>query len=204
MVAAPVRPFILASLSPRRRALLQQVGCEFEVRPAPIVESQPRNGELPAEYARRCAEEKALAVSRQTPHMLVLGADTVVAVGRSIIGKPTDEEEACRILSKLSGRSHRVHTGIAVAHRGEIIASETVSTRVRFRRLSPSEIQAYVATREPLDKAGAYGIQGRGALLVEEIDGCYYNVVGLPLSRAIQLLNTAEHAIDRVNGEGPC
>jgi len=198
------RRLILASASPRRRALLEQVGYEFDVRPADEVEGPRLPGESPPDYARRSAELKAAAVSREAPDALVLGADTVVAVGDAVLGKPADAADARRMLADLSGTSHWVHTGISVAVGGEVVGSDVVSTEVFFRALSSEEIADYVATGEPLDKAGAYGIQGRGALLVEKVNGCYFNVVGLPLSRTRELLIAVAGRLDARNGERTC
>jgi septum formation protein len=198
------RRLILASASPRRRALLEQVGIAFEVSPADDAEGPRLDGETPADYARRSAELKAIAVSRTVPEALVLGADTVVALGDRVLGKPVDAADAARMLAALSGRRHWVHTGISVAFGARALRSEVVSTEVSFRELSSDEIGAYVATGEPLDKAGAYGIQGRGALLVDRVNGCYFNVVGLPLSRVRELLIAADELIDVGNGDGKC
>jgi len=195
---------VLASASPRRRALLEQVGWVFEVVPAAEAEGPPREGECPIEYARRSAEAKAVAVSLTAPDAIVLGADTVVAVGDVVLGKPADDAEARRMLAALAGRGHWVHTGVSAARAGEVLGSEVASTEVFFRDLSPEEIAAYVATGEPLDKAGAYGIQGLGALLVDRIHGCYSNVVGLPLSRTRELLLAVDGRINAGNGDGQC
>jgi septum formation protein len=201
---ATVRRLILASASPRRRALLEQVGWQFEVRPAEDAEGPPGEGEDPVAYARRSAEAKARAVSREAPEAIVLGADTVVAVEGAMLGKPADAEDARRMLAALSGRGHWVHTGISVALAGETICADVASTEVFFRQLTPEEIEAYIATGEPLDKAGAYGIQGQAAALVERINGCYSNVVGLPLSRTRALLLAADERVNAGNGEGQC
>ena len=195
---------VLASASPRRRALLEQVGCVFETWPAAGVEGPRHVGESPIDYARRSAEAKAAAVSCAAPDALVLGADTVVTVDGAVLGKPADAGEARQMLAALAGRSHWVHTGISVAAAGEVLCSDVASTEVFFRPLSPDEIAAYVATGEPLDKAGAYGIQGRGAMLVEKIDGCYSNVVGLPLGRTRELLIAADERLKAGNGDGKC
>jgi septum formation protein len=202
-MAGPPR-LILASASPRRRALLAQAGIAFEVRPAEEAEGPPLNGESPIAYARRSAEAKACAVSRLEPQGLVLGADTVVALGDLALGKPHDGQEARGMLQALSGRAHEVHTGVCLARGGQALASEVVTTEVVFRALTADEIEGYVATGEPLDKAGAYGIQGRGALLVDRIEGCYFNVVGLPLSRLQELLAAVGHPANLRNGAGKC
>jgi septum formation protein len=189
---------ILASGSPRRRELLTQAGYWFEVRPAEIDESV-RVGEEPMGYVTRLAREKAEAVFRLVAGELVdgremagggvvvLGADTSVVVDGVILGKPQDAEDAGRMLRMLSGRTHQVITGVAVvkAERVEVAAEVTM---VEFLPLSESEIAAYVATGEPMDKAGAYGIQGRAAKWIPRIQGCYFNVVGLPVSLVSTML----------------
>ncbi len=190
--SATDRPLVLASGSPRRAELLAQVGIPFEVRVSDVTEDADEAGVAPADVAARHARQKALSVAAEMPGRLVLGADTVVVLGSRLLGKPQSAAEARRMLQSLSGRSHHVVTAVAFA-KGDaegprILAEDTVHTRVVFRELTDAEIEAYVATGEPMDKAGAYGIQGRGALLVSEIDGCYYNVVGLPLSRTWGLL----------------
>jgi len=183
---------------------MEQAGWVFAIRPADDVEGPRLDGESPIDYARRSAEVKAAAVSRAAPEALVLGADTVVAVGDAVLGKPEDTADACRMLAALAGRSHWVHTGVSVALAGEVIGSAVASTEVFFRALSSEEITDYVATGEPLDKAGAYGIQGRGALLVDRIEGCYSNVVGLPLGRTRELLLAADELINAAHGDGKC
>lgn len=173
---------ILASNSPRRRDLLQQVGFPFEVDPAGIDESV-LPGETPEAYAVRAALDKARVVAARHGSGLVIGADTIVVAGGGILGKPVDRADAERMLGMLSGREHRVITGLAVidaASRRE--RSGAAATRVWFRRIDPAELAAYAASGEPLDKAGAYGIQEKGALFIDRIDGCYFNVVGLPLA----------------------
>jgi septum formation protein len=178
---------ILASASPRRREILRRAGIAFRARPAQVDERRKR-GEQPADYAVRIARAKAAAAAR--PGEMVLGADTIVVVGGRILGKPRDKREAARMLRLLSGRAHRVLTGICLLRDGRVRA-EVVSTRVWFRRLSDAEIAAYVATGEPLDKAGAYAIQGRASKFVERIEGCYFNVMGLPVARVWRLLQGA-------------
>jgi len=186
------RPLILASGSPRRRELLRQVGLEFEAHPPEAEEGEADPSADPSELVVRHAEQKARSVARESPSRLVLGADTVVVIDGHIMGKPADAREAKEMLAKLSGRTHQVYTGVALAVAdGEgvwVLSSEAVKTAVMFRKLTHAEIEEYVATGEPLDKAGAYGIQERGALLVSEIHGCYGNVVGLPLSRLGEML----------------
>ncbi|HET9229561.1 MAG TPA: Maf family protein [Thermoanaerobaculia bacterium] len=170
---------MLASGSPRRRELLEGLGLRFRVRPVDLDES-PLPGEAPRDYVLRLALEKATA--RVEPGELVLAADTTVVVDGEILGKPQDDEDARRMLRLLSGRDHSVLTGIALGD-----AAEVDETRVRFAPLSDAEIDWYVATGEPRDKAGAYAIQGLGSLFVESVEGNYWNVVGLPVPRLYRL-----------------
>ena len=171
---------ILASASPRRQELLRQIGCTFRVVVSDAQELS-ENGLLPeklaAENARRKAEDVAAKEGSNRP---VLGADTVVAVDEMILGKPKDEADAVRMLRLLSGRQHFVFTGIALAYRGEVY-EDVVRTAVWMDTLSEKEIDAYIATGEPMDKAGAYAVQGRAAKFIPRIDGSFSNVVGLPL-----------------------
>jgi septum formation protein len=182
---------ILASASPRRRELLKNAGLDFDVRPSSVEESVGA-GESPEEFARRAAREKALDVAAAAPaNALVLGADTVVALGNEILGKPSDPQDAARMLQKLSGTTHRVITGICLVRApAKIQAEEHETTLVTFRRLDAKEIEEYLATGEPFDKAGAYGIQGFASRFVTRIEGCYFNVVGLPLARVYGLLKS--------------
>ena len=190
---------VLASASPRRRELLAQAGYAFQVHPAHIAED-PLPGEEPIAYVTRLAREKAEAVYRELVEagpepgkapeepLVVLGADTTVTLGDMILAKPEDAAEAARMLRLLSGRTHRVITGVAVVSaKGAEVAAET--TAVDFLALSDAEIAAYVATGEPMDKAGAYGIQGRAARWIPRIEGCYFNVMGLPLARVSAMLD---------------
>jgi septum formation protein len=180
---------ILASASPRRRELLTLIGIEHEVMPANIDETL-LNGETAVGHALRLAVEKADVIARQVPDAVVIAADTIVVVDGDILGKPRAREEATAMLRRLSGRSHRVHTAVAVAaDRRHESAVESVD--VTFRALTDEEIAAYVATGEPMDKAGAYGIQGYGATIVERVDGDYFSVMGLGLRRLIELLARA-------------
>lgn len=177
---------VLASASPRRRELLMGILPFFRVVPVEIDEECWFNGD-PEEGARLAALEKARVASVSFPGSLVIGSDTVVVSDHHILGKPKDAEDACRMLGILSGREHEVMTGVAlVGPGGETTGVEI--TRVRFSRLSSEQIQAYVATEEPFDKAGAYGIQGRASAFVEGINGCYFNVVGLPVFRLAKML----------------
>ena len=179
---------VLASASPRRRELLTQAGFTFEVRAAHDNED-PRPDEDPIAYVVRLAREKAEAVYAELhdPEILVLGADTTVTLDRHILAKPEDPADACRMLRMLSGRTHRVITGVAIAFAsGTEVAAEV--TGVQFLTVTEDEIAAYVATGEPMDKAGAYGIQGSAAKWIPRIEGCYFNVVGLPLALVSTML----------------
>jgi septum formation protein len=187
---------VLASASPRRRELLTQAGYRFEVHPAHIPED-PLPGEEPIAYVTRLAREKAEAVFRHLTDaspkpeetLVVLGADTTVALDNTILGKPEDAADAARMLRLLSGRTHRVITGVAVVtKKGAEVAAE--ATAVRFLTLSDAEIAGYVAGGEPMDKAGAYAIQGRAARWIPRIEGCYFNVMGLPLALVCSLLES--------------
>jgi len=171
---------ILASGSPRRKALLESLGWEFTV-VVPDTDEKIMDGEMPEELAERLAREKAEAVGNKYFHLPVVAADTVVEIGGNILGKPRNEDEAFEMLSALQGRVHRVITGLALLKEGRMTSRNEI-TRVFFRKLDREEINTYINTENCLDKAGGYAIQGRGALLVEKIEGCYFNVVGLPLS----------------------
>jgi septum formation protein len=186
---------ILASSSPRRQALLRSAGFEFEVRPSSVVE-ESLLGEAPVTLVRRLAHEKARQVAAQShAESLVLGADTSVVVDDDVLGKPGDREDASRMLRMLSGRSHQVLTGVCLVRApGQIEALEHSSTVVWFRELSGTEIEDYVSSGEPMDKAGAYAIQGRASRFVTRIEGCYSNVVGLPLSLVDEMLRRVVNA----------
>ncbi len=177
---------VLGSASPRRRELLTLIGIPHEVLPADIDETE-HEAEAPAAYVERLAREKAAAVARLAPDALVIGADTTVVIDGAILGKPADDADAARMLKRLSGRSHTVYTAIAVQRSGRV-ESEIEVVSVSVRPLSDEEITAYIATREPMDKAGAYGIQGFGATIVERIDGDYFAVMGLSLVRLVRLM----------------
>ena len=177
---------ILASASPRRRELLDLVGIAHEVEPADIDETY-RDGEEAAEHASRLAREKGATIAARSPAAIVISADTIVLIDGLVLGKPHDEADAARMLSMLGGQTHVVLTAVAVTYRGEM-RSGVESVRVTFRPLDDERIGAYIATTEPMDKAGAYGIQGFGATLVERIDGDYFAVMGLPLARMVDLL----------------
>ena len=181
---------ILASSSPRRKELLQSVGIKLEVI-APSSDESLLLNENPKDYALRLASEKAISVSRNLDGaFLVIGADTIVVVDDEILGKPANEEEARSMLSRISGRAHHVLTAFSIAQpKNEILHSEVVDTRVRVKTLEPEEIEGYIKTGEPMDKAGAYGIQGIGAFMIKGIEGSYTNVVGLPLFEVLEALN---------------
>jgi septum formation protein len=177
---------ILASASPRRRELLSLVGIAHEIVPADIDESYLR-GETPSAHAERLAREKAAVVAAAAPDAVTIGADTIVVVDGDVLGKPRDADHAAQMLRRLSGRSHRVVTAVAAVWRGAA-ASTVEDVGVTFRPLSEPDIAAYIATGEPMDKAGAYGIQGFGATIVERVDGDYFAVMGLALNRLVRLL----------------
>ena len=186
---------ILASASPRRRELLAQAGFTFQVHPAQIPED-PRPNEDPIAYVARLAREKAQTVFAQlaarpevASDLAVLGADTTVTLDDQILGKPSDPADAARILRLLSGRTHHVITGVALVTAASTVEAAEV-TAVRFLTLSDEEIAAYVATGEPMDKAGAYAIQGRAIRWIPRIEGCYSNVVGLPVALFATLLES--------------
>ena len=174
---------ILASASPRRKELLELIEAEFTTDPADVDESRlPR--ENPEDYALRIAVDKARTAAARYSEGIVIGADTIVVLDDMIMGKPASRQGAEEMLRHLSSRTHRVLTAVALADAATGTESSFIETTyVRFRRLTADEITDYVATGEPMDKAGAYGIQGRASVFVEGIDGCFFNVVGLPLSR---------------------
>lgn len=180
-----MRSLVLASQSPRRRELLTVAGIPFTVRVRPVEEVR-EPGESPEVYVRRLARAKAEA-SWENLDEIVLGADTIVVLDQEVLEKPGDAADARRMLAMLSGREHAVITGICLRHMGGAEV-ECVSTTVRFLSLSADEIDAYVASGEPMDKAGAYAIQGLASKFVERIDGCFFNVVGLPVSRVYRYL----------------
>lgn len=176
---------ILASASPRRAEILSMLGYEFDIIPAHCDENI--DGLSAAEGVGELARRKAQAVADLHPDCAVLGSDTLVAVDGKVLGKPATEAEAADMLRALSGKTHSVYTGISVV-KGERAITETVEAKVTFRTLTEGEIADYIATGEPMDKAGAYGIQGKGAVLVEGIEGDFFNVMGLPASRVYLLL----------------
>ena len=183
--SASLPPVILASQSPRRRELLTLIGIPHEVLPADVDESVHED-EAPVPHCERLARAKALTLAAGYPDAVVIGSDTIVVIDGDILGKPRSVEEAQQMLARLSGRMHTVFTAVAAAYAGQIV-SGVESVSVTFRPLTSTQIAAYVATGEPMDKAGAYGIQGYGATIVERIDGDYFAVVGLAIGRLINL-----------------
>ncbi len=184
----PPFSLILASQSPRRQALLRDLDIPFRVEAAQI-EELPRPGESPVNFSKRMAQEKARSVSLKFPEDWVLGADTVVSLGKRIFGKPDSQREAKKFLEALSGKAHLVFTGFCLINQSlKKARAGSVGTRVTFKRLTRGEIDWYLQTGEPLDKAGAYAIQGRGSFLVKEIKGSYTNVVGLPVTEVLEAL----------------
>lgn len=184
---------VLASQSPRRREILERAGLPFVVRVSGVTEERKRT-ESPHEYVRRLSRLKAEAVELG-PHEVILGADTVVVLDHHVFEKPRDAADAHGMLAMLSGREHRVITGICLRHAGGVIC-DSAETRVRFIPLTAAEIDAYIASGEPLDKAGAYAIQGLASKLIDRIDGCYFNVMGLPVAlvyRHLKGLGTVEN-----------
>lgn len=181
-------PLILASKSPRRKELLEQAGLEFTVVPSDVDEDEITVTE-PDHYVRYLAEAKAREISNKHPDNWVLGSDTIVVIDSLILGKPASREEAFAMLKRLSGRPHYVFTGYCLScQTKQRVISETVKTLVQFKELSDDEIDWYVRTPEPFDKAGAYAIQGLGTFLVKRIEGSYTNVVGLPVCEIIETL----------------
>lgn len=188
-------PFILASASPRRAELLRQLGLEFITRSAEVEEKLDNSRPLP-EQLRELALHKARAVAEYSGDGLVIGADTVVVLGDKVMGKPGSEAEAREMLGRLNGRMHLVMTAVALVDPADgRVMTGLEETRVRFSTLDPEQIEAYIKTGEPMDKAGAYGIQGRGAVLVESIEGCYFNVVGLPINLLSRMLKEMGHPV---------
>lgn len=176
----------MASGSPRRRELLERAGISFTVAPANADESIP-DGFTPGQAVTELARRKASAANEEHPGELILAADTLVALDGEVLGKPADEKEAAEMLRRLSGRAHEVFTGVAIRRGGQETAFFE-RTLVVFYELSASEIKEYIRTGEPMDKAGAYGIQGRGCLFVRRLEGDYFNVVGLPVARVCREL----------------
>lgn len=178
---------ILASQSPRRKSLLKQMGLDFRVIPSAVSEEIDESD--PIKMVQKLAQAKAQEVALLQKEGLVIGADTIVVFDKQILGKPEDEEDAFHMLSTLSGKEHQVITGVAVieAATGKVIVAAE-KTKVLFEKLTEDTIANYIATKEPMDKAGAYAIQGLGGVLVKRIEGCYFNVVGLPIGKLVQML----------------
>lgn len=181
-------PIVLASGSPRRRELLADLGLDFDVAPSRAEEPAPMPGESPTDYARRMAAMKTAEVSARFPNRIVLGADTIVVLGDRIMGKPTDDAHALAMLTALSGQTHQVITAFCLMLPGHPSLTHAVTTDVDMRASTQAELRAYIATSEPMDKAGAYAIQGMGTFLVTAIRGSYTNVVGLPVARVLEVL----------------
>lgn len=186
------KELILASASPRRRDLLTQIGCRFSVIPSDAAEDNDRPLAPEALTIQHAAAKAGDIAARYCGPQLVLGADTVVALDGVIFGKPADKADAARMLTALSGQTHEVVTGVVLIDcQNGTTWQEAVKTRVTFHRMTNEEIEAYIASGEPMDKAGAYAIQGRGAVFVKQIEGCYANVVGLPVSTVYKILQKA-------------
>lgn len=180
---------VLASQSPRRRELLQKAGISFSIRNIEISEEIYKE-ENPQDYVLRMAETKAKEGAKHEENALVIGADTIVCIDNEILGKPKDKEDAAKILNKIKGRTHLVYTGVSLnISKSEKTVSFVEKTEVHFAEMTDKEISDYIETGEPMDKAGAYGIQDKGALFVKRINGCFYNVMGLPLRRVYEELN---------------
>jgi septum formation protein len=181
-------PIVLASGSPRRRELLSDLGLTFDMHPSPLEEPLPEPGESPAAYVLRMAELKTLDVAARFRGATVIGADTAVVLGDRIMGKPQSKLDALDMLTALSGATHRVVTGFCVVLPDGKPLSESVGTEVDMRESAEGELMSYIETGEPMDKAGAYAIQGMGTFLVTAIRGSYTNVVGLPVARVLEVL----------------
>lgn len=179
---------VLASQSPRREQILRMLGYRFEARRPDFEEVIPA-GMAPEEAPEYLARGKAVSLPGLGAGSLVLGSDTVVLLEGRLLGKPEGPEEALEMLSALNGRTHRVVTGVALAREGRILESGSATTAVTFALTRPEDLRAYAFSGEPLDKAGAYAIQGKGAALVEKVDGCFYNVMGLPVQLTLRLLD---------------
>jgi septum formation protein len=198
----PAPPLVLASQSPRRAQLLAMLGLQFEVLPADVDETY-LPGEVPDAHVKRLACDKVEAVARRRPDALILGSDTVVVLDDEVLGKPVDEAAAVATLLRLQGREHRVETGIAVRDPAGVTKSAVVGVQVTFKPFHEQTAREYVATGEPMDKAGSYGIQGYGATLVERIDGDYFAVMGLPVVGTLKLLRELGWRYD-FKGLVPC
>jgi len=181
---------ILASASPRRQELLRSVGLKFKIIPAHINENGLA-GEGPRQHVKRLAREKAMVIAKKYPEAWVLGADTIVVIDGIVLGKPENKTQARKMLQKLSGREHKVFTGFTIAHvAAEIYRTKVIQSAVQFKTISPKEMDWYVASDEPYDKAGGYAVQGQGACFIKSIRGSYTNVIGLPLCEVLEELKS--------------
>lgn len=180
--------FILASASPRRREMLQSVGLNFKIIPAHVDEAYI-DGESPAEHVKRLSCNKSMAVANKYQQAWVLGADTIVVIDGSILGKPNNRTQAKKMLKKLSGREHKVFTGFTITNKAlNIHETKVIQSTVRFKTISAEEMNWYTADDEPYDKAGGYAVQGKGAIFIKSIRGSYSNVIGLPICEVVELL----------------
>jgi septum formation protein len=181
---------ILASASPRRQELLRSVGLKFKIIPAHINENGLA-GEGPRQHVKRLAREKAMVIAKKYPEAWVLGADTIVVIDGIVLGKPENKTQARKMLQKLSGCEHKVFTGFTIAHvAAEIYRTKVIQSAVQFKTISPKEMDWYVASDEPYDKAGGYAVQGQGAFFIKSIRGSYTNVIGLPLCEVLEELKS--------------
>ncbi|MGA2781632.1 MAG: Maf family protein [Smithella sp.] len=179
---------ILASASPRRQELLRTVGLKFKIIPAHVNEDYLA-GESPRQHVKRLSSDKAMIIARKYSEAWVIGADTIVVIDDLILGKPKNKTQAKKMLQKLSGREHKVFTGFSIAHAvSEVYQTNVVQSAVRFTTISPKEMDWYVASDEPYDKAGGYAVQGKGACFIQSIRGSYTNVIGLPLCEVLEEL----------------
>jgi septum formation protein len=183
-------PFILASVSPRRKELLSSIGLKFKIIPAHVNEDY-LPGESPREHVRRLAQDKAQTIARQNPQAWILGADTIVVIDGLILGKPNNKSQAREMLSRLSGREHKVYTGFSIVRAAaRLDRTKVVQSAVQFTNISPDELAWYVNSPEPYDKAGGYAVQGKGAFFIKSIRGSYTNVIGLPLCEVLEALKS--------------
>ena len=181
-------PLILASASPRRQELLRFVGLKFKTIPAHLNEDYIE-GESPREHVKRLSQDKAIVIAKKYPNAVVLGADTIVVIDKSILGKPENKYQARKMLRKLSGREHKVFTGFTIAHvASKIKQTKVIQSAVEFKKISAAELEWYIACDEPYDKAGGYAVQGKGAYFIKSIRGSYTNVIGLPLCEVLETL----------------
>ena len=185
-------PLILASASPRRQELLRFVGLKFKTIPAYLNEGYTE-GESPREHVKRLSQDKAIVIAKKYPNAVVLGADTIVVIDKSILGKPENKYQARKMLRKLSGREHKVFTGFTIAHvASKIKQTKVIQSAVEFKKISAAELEWYIACDEPYDKAGGYAVQGKGAYFIKSIRGSYTNVIGLPLYEVLETLKKLE------------